>query len=294
MYISIRDEVVLAAGYANLAQGLKDLGIGAVELFVHRDDTVPALVPIGDKTRLNLSDPADFAALQAQVEEQGVKIAALCMANNFNADDKDFEVAWAVRTAEAAQKLGVPAIRIDAIMHGEQDLPLAARQKLVADMIQRILAGSATTGVEFGIENHGFQGNDPEFLSGLLEMVGSERLGLTLDSGNFYWRGWALSRTYEIFEQFAPFVKHTHIKNIKYPPELREVQREMGYEYGKYVSPIHEGDIDHTRYFQALKKAGYDRDLCLEDESLGKYSLEERKANLRAAAAFFQVQIQNV
>ncbi len=294
MYISIRDDVVFAAGYTCLAEGLKDLGIGAVELFVHRDDTVPALVPIGDKTRLSLTDPAEFATLQAQIQERGIRIAALCMGNDFNADDKDFEVAWAVRTAEAAQKLGVPAIRIDAIMHGEKDLPLEARQKLVADMIQRILAGSAATGVEFGIENHGFQGNDPEFLAGLLERVGSDRLGLTLDSGNFYWRGWPLSRTYEIFERFAPFVKHTHIKNIQYPPELREVQREMGYEYGKYVSPIHEGDIDHTRYFQALKKAGYDRDLCLEDESLGKYSNEERKANLRAAAEFFQAQIQNV
>ena len=33
------------------------------------------------------------------------------------------------------------------------------------------------------------------------------------------------------------------------------------------------------------------RDLCLEDESLGKFPVEQRKANLRAAADFFRAQI---
>ena len=189
---------------------------------------------------------------------------------------------------QAAQQLGAPAIRIDAIMSGERHLPLEERQRLVATAISSILEQTVESEVELGIENHGFQGNDPEFLLGLLLAVDSPRLGLTLDSGNFYWRGWPLSRVYEIFEQFANVVKHTHIKNIAYPPELREVEREVGYEYGKYVCPIHEGDIDHARYITLLRNAGYDRDICLEDESLGKYAPEQRKANLRAAADFFR------
>lgn len=294
MYISIRDEVVFGAGYSSLAEGLKGLEIDAVELFVNRDDTVHALAPEGGKVRLNLTNPEDLAALEAQAQANQIRISALCMGNDFNAEDKDFEVAWAVRTIRAAEKLGIPAIRIDAIMHGERELSLEERQTLVAQMIQRILDGTADSAVELGIENHGFQGNDPNFLEGLLEKVGSPRLGLTLDSGNFYWRGWQLSRIYSIFEQFASRVKHTHIKNIRYPEEIRDTEREIGYEYGKYVSPIHEGDIDHTRYFQALKSVGYDRDLCLEDESLGKYSVEERQENLRAAAAFFRAQIAEV
>ncbi len=294
MYISIRDEVVFAAGYASLAEGLKGLEIEAVELFVDRNDTVPALSPEGEKTRLNLTIPEEVETLKAQAKAHNIRIAALCMGNDFNAEDKDFEVAWAARTIRAAEQLGVPAIRIDAIMHGERELSLEERQTLVATMIWRILDATSDSAVELGIENHGFQGNDPAFLEGLLAKVGSPRLGLTLDSGNFYWRGWPLSHIYSIFEQFASRVKHTHIKNIRYPEEIRETEREIGYEYGKYVSPIHEGDIDHARYFQALSKAGYDRDLCLEDESLGKYSVEERKANLRAAAAFFRAQIAQV
>lgn len=292
MYLSIRDDVVFAAGYTSLAEGLRDLAIPGIELFVKRDDTVPALTPTEEKPRLNLTDPDDLAVLKAQAEENKIKIAALCMGNNFNADDKQFEFDWAVRTVHAAAALDVPVIRIDSAMSGERHLPLEERQRLVAEALKTILAETEASLIDLGIENHGNQGNDPDFLEGLLALVDSSRLGLTLDSGNFYWRGWPLSKVYKIFEQFAPVVKHTHIKNIAYPKEIQETQREIGYEYGKYVSPIHEGDIDHKIYFQLLRDAGYTRDLCLEDESLGRYPVEERKANLRAAAAFFQKQIE--
>ena len=291
VYLSIRDEVVFGAGYATLAEGLKDLGISGVELFVLRDDTVHAIQPENGKTKLDLKVASDVAVLKAQATAHGIKISALCMGNNFNSTDRAGEIAWAVRTVKAAKELGAPAVRIDAIMSGEKELPLEERQRLVASAVTEILAKTSDSGVDLGIENHGFQGNDPEFIAGTLKAVDSPRLGLTLDSGNFYWRGWPLSKIYAIFERFAPFVKHTHIKNIRYPEDIRETQREMGYEYGKYVSPIHEGDIDHTRYFEALRKAGYDRDLCLEDESLGKYEPTQRQANLRASAAFFQKQI---
>jgi sugar phosphate isomerase/epimerase len=287
MILSIRDDIVFAAGYATLAEGLQDLRLPAVELFVRRDDTVPALAPADGKTRLRLSDPADLATLQAQADAAGVRICALCMGNDFNAPDLDFEIAWAIRTVEAAQALGAPAIRIDAIMHGEKELPLEARQALVARGVTGVLEATEGSGIDLGIENHGFQGNDPEFLQGLLAAVGSPRLGLTLDSGNFYWRGWPLSRVYEIFTQFAPHVKHTHLKNIAYPRELQETQREMGYAYDRYVCPIHEGDIDHARYIATLRAAGYDRDLCLEDESMGKYTPAQRQENLKQTIATF-------
>ena len=45
MYLSIRDDIVYAAGYPTIAAGLADLNIPGVELFVRRDDTVPAIAP---------------------------------------------------------------------------------------------------------------------------------------------------------------------------------------------------------------------------------------------------------
>ncbi len=288
MYMSVRDDIIFAAKYSTLAEGLKDLGITGIELFVNEDYTVPAIAPKDGKNRLNITLSEDLKELKSQADANGVTISALCMGNNFNADDKQFQVDWAAATVRACEYLGAPAVRIDAIMHGEKELPLEERERLVADSIKNILAATADSKVELGIENHGFQGNDPVFIRELLAAVDSPRLGLTLDSGNFYWRGWPLSKVYEIFQEFAPLVKHTHIKNIKYPAEIVETMREMGYEYEKYVSPIHEGDIDHKKYIDILKAAGYDRDICLEDESLGKYDIPQRRANLRNAAETFR------
>lgn len=284
MYLSIRDDILFAAGYPTLLAGLQDLQIPGVELRVQRDDTVPALTPDGNRSRLRLSDPQDRALLQQQTQAHNITLAALCMANNFNAPDRDSEIAWAVRTVHAAQQLGIPVVRIDPIMTGEQELPPQERLQRITTALIEILNATADTPVDLGVENHGPHGNDPDFLKTLMDRVGNPRLGLTLDSGNFYWRGWPLSRVYQIFHELAPHVKHTHIKNIAYPPEIREVERATGYEYGRYVCPIHLGDIDHNRYVATLRQAGYNRGLCLEDESLDKYPPEERKANLRAAA----------
>src|SRR5579862_5831821 len=112
MYLSIRDDVVFAAGYKTLAEGLKDLNIPGIELFVKKDDTASAIAPEDGKERLNLTSTEDLAALQRQASENGIKIAALCMGNNFNAEDKEFQIAWAARTLRAAKALGAPAIRI--------------------------------------------------------------------------------------------------------------------------------------------------------------------------------------
>jgi sugar phosphate isomerase/epimerase len=119
-------------------------------------------------------------------------------------------------------------------------------------------------------------------------------LGLTLDTGNFYWFGHPISRVYEIMRQFAYKVKHTHIKNISYPAEIREQQRPIGYEYGKYVCPIPDGDIDHQVVVNILKEAGYAGDLCIEDESLGKFAPEERRKVLRGDAEYLKSLVANL
>ena len=66
MYLSIRDDIVFAAGYTTLAEGLRDLNIEGVELFVNRDDTVSAIAPAGDRVRLDLTVSEELAELQAQ------------------------------------------------------------------------------------------------------------------------------------------------------------------------------------------------------------------------------------
>lgn len=288
MYVSVRDDIVLATGYASLAEGVQAYGLAALELAVPRDGTVHTLVDDGQGARIDLGGDAGVARLAAQIASTGVRPSAFCLPTNFNADDIDGEIAWIVRIVQASAELGVPAVRIDAVMHGERDLSLEERGRIFATGVRRVLEATDGLPVDLGIENHGFQGNDPDFIEGQMALVGSPRLGVTMDTGNFYWAGHPLSTVYDILGRVARYAKHTHVKNICYPVEMRETRRELGFEYERYVSPIPEGDIDHRRVVDLLRGAGYDRDLCIEDESLGKYDQADRRRNILAAADYLK------
>jgi sugar phosphate isomerase/epimerase len=127
------------------------------------------------------------------------------------------------------------------------------------------------------LENHAFLSNDPAFLNTVFAAVPDPRFGLTLDTGNFYWFGHPLDELYPLFEKYAPRIKHTHIKSIHYPPEKARERRPVGWEYSQHSCPLDEGDIDLKRVVQILRDAKYDRTLCIENESLGKFPEAERK-----------------
>jgi sugar phosphate isomerase/epimerase len=283
----VRDHIVLTA-WPSLKKGLDGLGFYSVELEFGRDNSVFAIRPEPGRERFTLSTDAEIEAFRRHLASNDVGISALLMSNNFGSDDLQGEVDWTVRAIKAADALGIPAVRIDAIMHGEQESPLERNVQVFADVMSRILDATPDSDVDLGVENHGFQGNRPEFLDTLLSKVPSPRVGVTIDTGNFYWWGHPQSRVYEIIEHFAPHCKHTHAKNIQFPPEKREVQREIGWEYGKYVSNLPDGDIDHQRVVRILKSAGYNRDLCLENESLGRWPRDEWQAILKRDADFFR------
>jgi len=285
MYASVRDDILTWAGFPSIKDGLDALGFRAVELRMDRKATAPAI--LDGQTRLDISTAGGIAELRSQLQAANCRVSALLVENDFGREDLGGEVASVITAVRAAAELGVPAVRIDAIMHGEHDLSLSERVEVFAGAMRRILDATSHLSVDMGIENHGLQGNQPEFLDTVLDRVGSGRLGLTLDTGNFYWAGHPLDRVYEILTHFAPRTKHTHAKNINYPPEMRNRQRELGWEYEKYVSTMREGDIDHAKVVAILTKAGYDRDLCLEDESLGKWPETERQAVLKQDAEFF-------
>ncbi len=286
MFVSIRDDLVLHGGFSSVVEGLKFLGIDAVEVQVRRDFSV--MSPLNPSQRFNVRSDNDLSVLEQEASQNGVRICALLLGNDFGRDDSKEQVEWMVKTTKVAHQLGISAVRVDAIVSGWEAMGVDKAIKLFAEHIKRVLDETENTDVHLGIENHGSLGNQPEFLQAVFDAVNSPRLGLTLDSGNFYWFGHPLSRVYEIMRQFAAMVKHTHIKNISYPQELREQQRPIGYEYGKYVCPIPEGDIDHKVVVSILKEAGYAGDLCIEDESLGKFTPDERRNVLKRDAEYLK------
>lgn len=277
MYISVRDCQPLAV-FGTIKTGLDAMGINAVELEYFRDRTVFSLDVSG--TRVSLAHHSDIEELRRKCSELDVKISALLLHNNFGTEELDQEIDWVISCIRTADRLGVNAVRIDAIMSTEQDWPLEKRIGRFADSMNCVLDATSDSQVQMGIENHGVQGNTPEFLDTVLDRVGSPRLGITVDTANFYWAGYPLSRVKEIIEHFAPRTKHTHVKNINFPEDQRDIQRPVGWEYNTYASTLRQGDIDMKWLVDTLKGAGYDGDLCIEDESMHRWDLEGQKEAL--------------
>lgn len=262
--------------------GLKAVGAESVEVEINEQLELPRLPRPEGKYSLASGKEAD--RLSADARAAGVSVAALCMHNRF-ASRPDVEVQWTERAARAAAAIGCPVIRIDVVpekLDRQTFLPQAA------DALKRIIEATAELPVRFGIENHGNTTNDPDFLDELFRRVDSPRLGLTLDTANFYWFGHPLSKLYAIYERFASRVFHTHCKSIAYPEELREQQRPMGYKYSEYHCPIDRGDIDFAKVIAILRRANYRGDLCIENESLGKKQPEEAKTIVTAEIALLK------
>ena len=267
MYVSIRD-VIAKECWATLAEALDALGVRAVEFTFNRACEVKLAAPQNGISSIALCGESGIEAFAKHLQEYNIKASAFLMATDFSNDDTEAEIKWVECAVRAADALKMDAIRIDAHMHRESDWPLEKRITIFADCMKRVIDETSDTDVPMGIENHGIQGNTPEFLDRVLDSVGSERLGLTMDTGNFYWAGNPLDDVYRILEHFAPKTKHTHCKNISYPADIRQTRREAGLDYEKRACPIPEGDIDHNRVVDILKAAGYKSDLCLEDESI--------------------------
>lgn len=286
MYVAVRDGHP-ASVFGTIKAGLDAMRIDAVELSYSRDRSVGSLdsnVPGAHESLANKAAIEQFA-----YKCKGLKIrpSALILSNDFGASDLKAELDWVVSAVRAAGQLGMKAIRIDPIRAGGGDSIEKAAQQF-GDCVKQVLDATKDLNVALGIENHGGTGNRREFLDAVFSYVESPRLGLTLDTGNFYWSGLPLSKVYETIKHFAPKVKHTHIKSINYPADQREVQRPTGWEYGKYCSPLKLGDINFKLVIGMLKDAGYDGDLCIENESLGRFKEDTRKSILKSDAGFLK------
>ncbi len=280
MYISIRDAILqqLAESMGekdDLLAGLKFLNLKALEMEFFRDGTVYLLSPERKSNKINLFNSSERDLLAEQLAKNQIRISALLMHNDFSNPAVVEEVDWIVKCIAASKFFRIQTIRLDPAIH-QKGLPIRQAAEKAIKILERVLAEiSPTEEISFGLENHGEYSNNPEFLRIVFSALKDSRIGITLDSGNFYWYGFPLDRVYQLFTEFAPYTKHTHIKNISYPAELRQKRREMGYRYEKYVAPIYVGDIDHQRLVDSLKKVGYAGDICIEDESLGRFPMEQ-------------------
>jgi len=278
LFLAIRDFTVKWIGYENVYAGLKDLGLKSFELYMDRELKGAKYRDMGEEVPLgfDLSTSEKRRELSEQLGQEGLTVCAILVENDFARTDLKSEIDWIVRTSEVAPQIGCDTVRINPPMRIQEGISEGQYLDITIDCCREILERTKTTGVSLAMENHGVMGNRFEFLRGVLESIGSERMGLNLDTGNFYWFGYPLGRVYEIIEYFAGKAKHTHIKNLKFAEQKRNSFRKPGEDWPSSGATIYEGDIDHRKVLNWLRQAGYERDLTLEDESLGRFDVKER------------------
>ena len=284
VFVSVRDFTVMWVGYRNLFEGLRDLRVNSFELYVDRSLRTSKYVDMGYEVSLgfDVSTRENRAKLRRLLEDQGFSICALLLENDFSRE-LEKEVEYVTRACEVASDLEVSVVRINAVMREAEGYTLEDYVERTAKAVKRCLGRCSELGVSLAVENHGLIANRREFLRELLERVGSEWLGLTLDTGNFYWYGYPLNEVYRIVEEFASYVKHTHLKNARAPPSKKEKMRKPR---EVVMAPLYEGDIDLGYILSILRRAGYDHDANIEDESLGGFTGEERKCVLKRDIAY--------
>jgi len=271
LFLACRDAVLMRAGFESVFQGLEELRIRSLEMLINRD--------LSTQLGFNLSAKKERSALAGELEERGVSLCAVLIQNDFMREDVVGEVDYVVRACEVAADLGVAVARINALMRKAPGFTLDRYVERAASSVEECLKRVGKLGVSLAVENHGLICNDREFLRRLLGEVGPEHFGLTLDTGNFYWFGYPLREVYEIVDEFAGAVGHTHVKNAV--AEAKHARREPRQ---VVMAPLREGDLDLRCVTEALRKAGYNRDLTIEDESLGRFPPEERRRILREDA----------
>lgn len=263
MFPAIRDAML--NDFECIHDGLKVLDTPAVELELTHDFEVRGLEIPG---WVSLHSDTARASYQAQCDALGIKVCALLTAIDLGETEPADAAQWLAQAMDIAEALDVSIIRIDPLMKKEGVLTFQERVQRMVDTLQQSIDLRPDSPTRFGIENHGFYCNSPVYLDAVLSQLPAERVGLTLDTGNFYWWGFPRSEVYALLQQYAPRTVYVHAKNIAYPEEQAEQFRERGWEYGKYWCALHEGSLDLKRIVQILRDAAYTGPLCIEDECI--------------------------
>jgi len=265
MFVAIRDVLVKSIGFNNVFEGLRWLGLNNIELAVNKEFKAVAFA------YLDLSDKHNLDNLASRLKENNTKVCALLLENDFASEDIKREIEYVKKGIKIAEELNVKVVRINAVMKLRRNWTLERAVEVTVDVIKQIL--NHEDNIWLAIENHGVVSNRREFLRELFKRTEGLPVGLTLDTCNFYWYGYPLNEVYEIYEEFSKHVKHTHIKNATSIGPKGEYRN-----YGSVkMQPLYNGDIDLKKAIQILKDGGYDHDLTIEDESLGRYSIDERR-----------------
>lgn len=117
--------------------------------------------------------------------------------------------------ADAAKYLGCHGIRVNAFSVGSFGAApddYAESQKLVVDGLSKLLEYTSSLDLNLMVENHGGNSSNADWLSGVMEMIGHEKMGTLPDFGNFGIYKDLIYDPYVGVEKLMPFAKGVSVK----------------------------------------------------------------------------------
>ena len=255
--------------------GVTSLGMAGTPF----DEAVQKMVALGAEcTELNgrpgvhpdlsWDDEADYERakqLLAQANIVATSLGGYCDFAQLDDEALQAEVDAFVRYCERAAQLDIPVVRAFA-GDVKEGLSLTDVETRVREAFSEVMRRVQGLNVVVGIENHGRLANDGMFLRQLIETVASPKLGMTIDTGNFYWAGHPPERVEQFIQLLTPYIVNVHIKDVTYRD-------------GKTAFvPAGRGIVPLRRLYALLEGAGYEGAIVSEYEGEAPYEEGTRES----------------
>ena len=206
--------------------------------------------------------------VKAWADEAGLTINSLsgyCDFTQTDAEVLETEIERLLVTCRVAAAMDVPVVRA---FTGDvkPGITLATVRANIIAAFRAACTEAADLGVTLGIENHGRLINDGPALVKLVDEVGADNLGFTIDTGNFAWAGHNLAQVRADFEAVAPRAVNVHIKDGVW----------NGSDFTFVTAG--EGDLPLAWLIETLVAGGYSRTICSEYEGPGDFAESTAKS----------------
>lgn len=182
------------------------------------------------------------------LKKRKLKASGVSLHNDFvvlAAEDVEYQVARAKRFAQVIQILGCDCLRTEG-GQPKDSVPMDRWAEAMAGCLARCAEWAEPMGIKLAVDNHGIVSNHmPTMLKALRAVNLPKTIGTNLDTMNLRWFGNDLCDIDKYYEEIAPYVLHTHMKDG------------FGWREQYKGQALGEGEINLKKAVDEAKKAGY-------------------------------------
>jgi sugar phosphate isomerase/epimerase len=181
------------------------------------------------------------------LQQRNLECSAVSLHNDFvvlTAEEIEQQVARSKRMAKIIEIIGCKILRTEG-GQPKDSVPMNRWAEAMAGCLKRCAEWAEPMGVKLAVDNHGIVSNNMSVMLETLRAVNSPSVGTNLDTMNLRWYGNDLVDIDKYYEEIAPFVMHTHMKD---GTGWREIYK---------GAALGEGEINLKKAVAEAKKAGY-------------------------------------